>query len=146
MIAGVKIKSLKQIPDERGKILQMLRVDSGEFISFGEIYFSYVYPKAIKAWRLHKKMTLNYAVPLGTIKLVLYDNRTHSSTYGKIQEIITGVENYSLITIPPLIWNGFTCIGNEAAMVANCSTLPHDPNEVDKIDPYDPRIPYNWNT
>ena len=145
MITGVKIKPLQQISDEHGKIMHMLRNDSKDFIAFGEIYFSCIYPKAIKAWRLHKKMTSNYAVPLGKIKLVLYDDRSNSDTFGKVQEVITGVENYCLIIIPPLIWTGFSCIGNETAIIANCSTLPHDPNELERLDLNTSRIPYDWN-
>ena len=40
--------------------MHMLRSDDRNFKHFGEIYFSQVYPKKIKAWHLHKKMTLNY--------------------------------------------------------------------------------------
>jgi len=87
MIEGVKITPLRQILDERGKVMHMLRNNDAHFQSFGEIYFSCVYPGAIKAWHLHKEMTLNYAVPHGEIKLVLYDNREESGTQGEIQEI-----------------------------------------------------------
>ena len=65
MIDGVKIVPLRQIPDERGKVMHMLRADAEHFSGFGEIYFSMVYPGAVKAWHLHRRMTLNYAVPIG---------------------------------------------------------------------------------
>ena len=90
MIEGVKITPLRQILDERGKVMHMLRNNDAHFQSFGEIYFSCVYPGAIKAWHLHKEMTLNYAVPHGRIKLVLFDNREGSRTQGEIQEIFLG--------------------------------------------------------
>jgi len=144
MIEGVKIKPLRQIPDERGKIMHMIRCDDPEFISFGEIYFSWVYPGVIKGWHLHKTMTLNYAVPFGIIKLVLYDNRESSTTKGELQEIFLGPENYCLVQIPPLVWNGFKGIGTTPAVVANCSTIPHDPSEIERINPFDKMIPYNW--
>jgi dTDP-4-dehydrorhamnose 3,5-epimerase len=144
MIEGVKITPLRQILDERGKVMHMLRNDAVHFQSFGEIYFSCVYPGAIKAWHLHQEMTLNYAVPYGRIKLVLYDNREGSSTRGEIQEIFLGVDNYLLVTIPPLIWNGFKGLGTEMAIVANCATIPHDPQEILRLDPFDPAIDYDW--
>ena len=87
MIEGVVITPLRQIFDERGKVMHMLRADSSNFSKFGEIYFSCTYPGAIKAWHLHKRMTLNYAVIHGEIKCVLYDDRSGSSTVGCIQEI-----------------------------------------------------------
>ncbi|MEN6566126.1 MAG: dTDP-4-dehydrorhamnose 3,5-epimerase family protein [Veillonellales bacterium] len=144
MIAGVKVKPLKQILDERGKIMHMLRCDAEEFLGFGEIYFSCIHPGAIKGWHIHKKMTLNYAVPHGNIKFVLYDDRPESSTRGEIQEIFLGSDNYCLVTVPPMIWNGFKGIGSEMAIVANCSSIPHDPQEIDRLDPFDPSIPYDW--
>ena len=144
MIDGIKITPLGQILDERGKVMHMLRCDAEGFQGFGEIYFSCVYPGAIKGWHIHKRMTLNYAVPNGNIKFVLYDDRPDSSTKGEVQELFLGPDNYLLVTIPPMIWNGFKGIGHEMAIVANCASLPHDPEEIERLDPFDPSIPYDW--
>lgn len=144
MIAGVTLTPLRQIFDERGKVMHMLREDSREFSRFGEVYFSCTYPNVVKAWHKHKEMTLNYAVIMGRIKLVLFDDRIGSATKGLVQEIFISPDNYMLVTVPPMIWNGFKCIGTEAAVLANCATLPHDPSEIERLDPNNPKIPYNW--
>jgi dTDP-4-dehydrorhamnose 3,5-epimerase len=144
MIDGVVLTPLKQILDERGKVMHMLRLDSPVFKSFGEIYFSCIYPGAIKGWHIHKKMILNYAVPHGNIKFVLYDDRDTSPTKGELQEIFLGPDNYYLVTVPPMVWNGFKGIGTEMAIVANCSSIVHDPGEIMRLDPFDSKIPYNW--
>jgi dTDP-4-dehydrorhamnose 3,5-epimerase len=144
MINGVLVKALSQIPDERGKIMHMLRADDPNFEKFGEIYFSFVYPSAIKAWHLHKKMTLNYAVISGMIKLVLYDPREDSPTKGEIQELFIGEDNYVLVKIPPRIWNGFKGISVNPAIIANCATIPHHPDEIIRLDPFSKEIPYDW--
>ncbi len=144
MIDGVIITQLKQISDERGKVMHMLRATDPIFKSFGEIYFSCVYPSAVKAWHIHKQMTLNYAVPHGRVKLVLYDDRPESPTSGEVQEIYLGDDNYSLVTVPPLVWNGFMGLGAEMAIVANCASIPHDPSEIERRDPADSSIPYDW--
>ena len=144
MIDGVHVKPLRQIVDARGKIMHMLRCDVPEFKSFGEIYFSWVYPNAIKAWHLHRDMTLNYAVPHGRVKLVLFDGRLESPTNGELMEIFLGPDNYCLVTVPPLVWNGFKGVGVETSMVANCASIPHDPNEIERMDPFNSRIDYNW--
>lgn len=144
MIDGVRITPLAQFHDERGKVMHMLREDSPAFERFGEIYFSSVHPGAIKAWHRHRKMTLNYAVVLGEIKFVLFDDRPGSSTKGEVQEIFISPENYSLVTVPPMIWNGFKAIGSGSAIVANCSTLPHDPDEIERLDALSAAIPYSW--
>lgn len=144
MIEGVSIHPLKQIMDERGKVMHMLRRDDSWFEKFGEIYFSVIYPGVIKGWHLHKQMTLNYAVVSGNIKLVLYDDRRGSPTKGEIQEIFVGEEVGSLVTIPPNIWNGFKGVGTRRAIVANCATEPHDPGEIIRLDPFSDKIPYDW--
>ena len=144
MIDGVTITPLRQLFDERGKVMHMLREDSSVFSRFGEIYFSCTNPGAIKAWHLHKQMTLNYAVIYGEIKCVLYDDRPNSKTRGCVVEYFLSPENYCLVTVPPLIWNGFKGIGQKVSIVANCATIPHDPNEIERKSADDPSIPYDW--
>lgn len=145
MIAGVRVDPLTRIADERGSVMHMLRSDDPAFERFGEIYFSTVWPGAIKGWHLHTRMTLNYAVVSGQIKLVLYDDRKESPTHGEVQELFLGEDNYSLVCIPPLVWNGFKGLGTGRAIVANCATIPHDPQEIRRLDPMDRTIPYDWN-
>lgn len=144
MIEGVVVTPLRQIPDERGKVMHMLRADAPHFVGFGEIYFSVVEPGAIKAWHIHKKMTLNYAVPHGKIKFVLHDDRDGSATRGQTQELFLGPDNYWLVTVPPMVWNGFKGLGSQAAIVANCASVPHTPDEIMRRDPFDKAIGYEW--
>jgi len=144
VIAGVEIHPLRQIPDERGKVMHMLRRDDPWFAEFGEVYFSVVYPGAIKGWHLHARMTLNYAVPSGMIKLVIYDDREDSPTRGDVQEIFIGEDHYALVRVPPGVWNGFKGVGVKPAIVANCASIPHDPDEIVRLDPFTARIPYRW--
>ena len=143
-IDGLRVTPLRRIPDERGAVFHMLREDSEGFERFGEIYFSMIYPGAIKAWHQHLDMTLNYAVPVGMIKLVCYDDRPESPTKGNLVELHIGELNYVLVTIPPLVWNGFKGAGSTPALVANCSTVPHRPDEIVRMDPFSQSIPYDW--
>jgi dTDP-4-dehydrorhamnose 3,5-epimerase len=143
-IDGLRVTPLRRIPDERGAVFHMLREDAEGFERFGEIYFSTVYPGAVKGWHLHHEMTLNYAVPVGMIKLVCYDDREGSATRGNLVELHVGELNYSLVTIPPLVWNGFKGEGTVPALVANCSTIPHRPGEIERLDPHHNDIPYDW--
>ena len=144
-ISGVKVFKKNVITDDRGKILHMIRNDDENFKKFGEIYFSYVNPKKVKAWHIHKKMTLNYVAAFGKIKLVLYDDRIGSSTNGKVQEIILSNENHLLVSIPPMIWNGFCSADDNLAVLANCSDIPHDKEEIKRLPFDDPKFPYDWN-
>lgn len=144
MIDGVEIFPLKRLQDERGMVMHMLRSDDAHFQGFGEIYFSVIYPGIIKGWHVHSRMIINYAVLVGNIKLVLYDQRGGSRTHGKLQEIVFGQINYQLVRVPPGVVNGFTAVGGETAIVANAASIPHDPAEITRIDPFTPTIPYDW--
>jgi dTDP-4-dehydrorhamnose 3,5-epimerase len=144
MIEGVQIHPLRSILDERGMVRHMLKETDLHFSRFGEIYFSVIFPGAIKAWHVHRKMELNYAVISGNIKLVLYDARPESPTKGEIQEIFMGEDNYVLVHIPVDVVNGFKAVGGQKAIVANCSSIAHDPGEIERMDPYDPGIGYDW--
>lgn len=143
MIDGVLLKPLKQILDERGKVMHMLRRDDPEFRAFGEIYFSVVLPGVIKGWHLHREMTLYYAVPMGLIKLVLYDDRSGSPSRGELMEIFTGPESYQLIRIPRrmerLQGPGYRPLHRRELL-----GHPARPHEIERKDPFDPSIPYRW--
>lgn len=144
MIDGVKVIPLRQIVDERGKIMHMLKATDPHFMRFGEIYFSCAWPGAIKGWHIHKAMTLNNALISGRAKLVLYDGRPDSPTHGELMEIFLGDDNYCLVQIPPGIANGYKAYGDRLAIMANCATLPHEPDEIIRIDPFTGEIPYDW--
>jgi dTDP-4-dehydrorhamnose 3,5-epimerase len=144
MIEGVQVIPLRRIPDERGTVMHMLRSTDPHFTQFGEIYFSTVYPGVVKGWHRHREMTLNYACVFGRIKLVLYDDRPASSTKGELAEIFLGPDNYSLVIIPPCVWNGFKGMSEPQAIVANCATHPHDPARSERVDPFENSIPYDW--
>lgn len=144
MIDGVKVIPLKKICDERGTIMHMLKDTDPHFEQFGEIYFSTAYPGVIKGWHEHTKQVQFYAVVKGMVKLVLYDNRPKSQTYKKLAELHIGDENYQLVRIPTGVINGYKNIGTDTVILANCSTLPHEPDEMLRYDPHGDKVPYEW--
>lgn len=144
MIEGVHVISLPRIPDERGTIFHMLKATDPHFLRFGEIYFSSVYRGVVKGWHRHREMTLNYACIFGRIKLVLYDDRAGSPTKENVTEIFLGPDNYTLVVIPPGVWNGFKGMSDPYAIVANCCTHVHDPSRSERIDPFQNHIRYDW--
>ena len=144
MIDGVKIVPLRQIVDERGKVMHMLKATDSHFTEFGEIYFSCAWPGTIKAWHIHQTMTLNNAVISGHAKLVLYDGRPGSPTNGTLQEVFLGEYNYVLVQIPPGIANGYKAYGDKMVVLANCASEPHDPDEILRFPHDDDSIPYDW--
>jgi dTDP-4-dehydrorhamnose 3,5-epimerase len=146
MIEGVAFHQLRQFIDDRGRTMHMLRKDDAHFIGFGEIYFSGVLQGKIKGWYLHSLKTLNYAVPVGRVRVVIYDDREASATRGQLEEHILGEEpeSYGLLTVPPHLWYGLQGLAPGMSIVANCSDVPHDPAE-SRRKPWDsPDVPYRW--
>ncbi len=146
MIQGVRVKKLKVILDERGRLMEMLRNDDELFIKFGQIYLTTAYPGVIKAWHYHKIQTDHFVVVHGIMKIVLYDGRKDSATFGQIEEYFAGVHNPVLIQIPPMVMHGFKCISEHEAIVINCPTELYNYESPDeyRIDPRSSEIPYNW--
>jgi dTDP-4-dehydrorhamnose 3,5-epimerase len=146
MIDGVVVKSLRVIPDERGRLMEILRRDDPIFEKFGQVYLTTTYPKVVKAWHSHTKQDDNITVVKGMLKLVLYDDREGSSTRGEVNEFFIGESNPVLVHVPQKILHGWKCIGPEEAMVINCVTEPYDRDDPDEHRlPYDsPKVPYDW--
>jgi len=143
-IDGVKVVALKRIPDERGTIFHMLKRTDPHFTKFGEVYFSTVYPGVVKGWHRHKNMTLHYACIHGRVKLVIYDEREGSKTKGELMELFLGPDDYSLVVIPPDLWNGFKGMGDEPAIIADVTDIPHEEADSTRVDPHKSHIPYDW--
>lgn len=144
MIHGIVQTPLKQIHDDRGKVMHMMRVTDPDFEQFGEVYFSWIYPYVVKAWHKHTSMTMHYAVPVGGIQVVLFDDREKSPTKGELNTFYMNAENYYRLTIPKGLWYGFKTVGTTSAMIVNCTDIPHDPNESVRIPFNDSKIPHRW--
>jgi len=146
MIEGVKVKKLKVMPDERGRLMEILRADDEVFEKFGQVYMTTAYPGVVKAWHYHKKQADNMAVVKGMMKIVLYDDRKDSPTKGEVNEFFVGEHNPILITIPREVYHGFKCISDEEAIVINTPTNTYNYENPDeyRVDPHKNSIPYNW--
>ncbi len=146
MIEGVKVKKLKVIPDERGRLMEMLRCDDDLFIDFGQTYMTTAYPGVVKGWHYHKKQTDNFVVVKGMMKVVLYDSREESSTYKEVNEFFMGEHNPMLLQIPTFVFHGFKCVSEVEAICINVPTHPYNYDQPDeyRVAPNSKEIPYDW--
>ncbi len=146
MIDGVKTKKLKVVPDERGRLMEIMRSDDELFNKFGQLYMTTNYPGVIKAWHYHKKQTDNVACVKGMIKLVMFDSREGSPTKGEINELFIGEHNPTLVQIPDHVYHGWKCVSRTESIVVNCPTELYDYKDPDEYRlPYDSdEIPYDW--
>jgi len=146
MISEVKVKSLHTIPDERGRLMEILRCDEDIFHKFGQVYMTTTYPGVVKAWHYHKIQADNICCVKGMIKVALYDAREDSGTHGEINEFFVGDYNPLLISIPPRVYHGWKCISEEEALIISIPTEAYDYDAPDeyRLPPDTPDIPYDW--
>jgi dTDP-4-dehydrorhamnose 3,5-epimerase len=146
MIDGVIVKKLTVIPDERGRLMEIMRADDELFENFGQVYLTTAYPGVVKGWHYHKKQADNMAVIKGMMKIVLYDSRKKSKTYGDINEIFAGIHNPVLVHIPAFVCHGFKCISEKEALVINIPTEVYNYKEPDeyRLAAHGSRIKYDW--
>lgn len=146
MIAGVAIKPLRLIPDQRGFLMEVLRDDDPLFHRFGQCYISATYPGVVKAWHAHQVQTDNFCCVHGNVLVGLYDGREDSPTRGEVHKLVVGEQNRSLVQIPPGVWHGWVCLGTEMSLVLNVPTEHYNYQEPDELRrPWDdPAIPFEW--
>lgn len=146
MIDGVKVKQLKVIPDERGRLMEILRCDEEVFEKFGQVYMTTTYPHVVKAWHFHKNQDDHITCVKGMLKLVLADFREDSPTYGEINVFFLGDYNPIMVKVPRGLYHGWKCISEEEALVINVPTEPYNRDAPDehRLDPHTNNIPYRW--
>ena len=146
MIHGVKVKKLKIIPDDRGRLMEILRSDDEIFEKFGQVYMTTAFPGVVKAWHYHAKQDDNFTCVHGKMRLALYDARPDSPTCGEVNDFVISPAEPMLVHIPKNVYHGFKCISDEEALVINTVTFPYNYKEPDeyRLDAYENDIPYDW--
>ena len=146
LIEGVETKQLRPIVDERGYLMEMVRNDDPMFKGFGQTYLTTVNFGVVKAWHYHNNQVDNFVCVSGHIKLVLYDCREDSPTYGLINEFFIGEKNPMMVQIPKKVLHGFKGISETPAMVLNVPDQPYNYSEPDefRVEPHDNDVPYDW--
>ena len=126
-MSKIKIKKLKKFKLEDGDVYHALKASESEYYGFKEAYFSTIKNNKIKAWKRHYKMTMNLIVPIGKVQFVFYDENKNL-----LKNLMIGEENYSRITVPPMIWFGFKGFSLNTSYILNISNEIHDPLEVER--------------
>ena len=146
MIDGIQIKQLKRHADERGFLMEMLRVDDEMFGKFAQTYVSMNYPGVIRAWHYHKKQDDVWVCVRGMIKAVVYDCREASPTCGEVNEFYLGDNNPIMLKIPVGTMHGYKTVGLEPSLLINFPSELYSSKEPDEFrEPWDSeKIPYDW--
>lgn len=146
LIEGFGIRRSRVMPDERGRLGEIMRADDPWFEKFGQVYFTTTYPGVVKAWHYHRRQTDHFYVVQGTVKVGLYDSREDSPTRGTVHEFYLGEHCPGLARIPAGVQHGWMCVSPREAIVVNLVSEPYnyaDPDEF-RMHPHDNDIPYDW--
>ncbi len=145
-IEGVMTRRLTVIPDERGRLMEILRRDDDLFSAFGQVYLTTAYPGVVKAWHAHDRQDDCMCCVRGMIKLVLFDARPDSPSHGQVSELFLGDHSPLLVRIPRGVLHGFKNIARVEALIVNVVSRPYDRDDPDerRIPVDDPSVPYDW--
>ncbi len=145
MIDGVELKELTTHRDERGFFREIAR-DTEEIVTEGwaQVSHSLMHPGVAKAWHVHPNQIDWWYVPVGDLKVALYDTRDGSPTKGQLDELFLG-EHYDaqLLKIPAGVAHGCRVIGGLTHLIYMTSKT-YDPDEEGRIPHDDPDIGYDW--
>jgi dTDP-4-dehydrorhamnose 3,5-epimerase len=131
---GVLTKSIPTQVDARGALFELY--DPRWNWHPEPLVYSYCFtvrPGRVKGWGLHKEHADRYVLIGGEMKLVLFDPRPESSTYGEICEIWLTESDRQLIHIPRFVWHADHNIGMQDAVVVNFPTAVYDYKNPDKF-------------
>jgi len=133
---GVKLSPLAKIYHPKGQIYHAMKKSDAGFSGFGETYFTFINCNETKGWKKHSKMVSNLIVPIGKVKVVVYDQRVSD-----FFSVVLSPSNYQRLTVEPNLWVAFKGIEKENLML-NVASLEHDPDEAHNIELKD--IDYEW--
>lgn len=144
---GVIVREVLHVPRDHGVITEMFRPEwDPTGLPVVHIYQSRLFPGAIGAWSCHMKSVDRLFVNQGHLKVVLFDGREESPTFGRVVELHVGDARPAFLVLPTGIWHGLQNLGSTDALVLNYPTKAYDYADPDHWRlPYDtPEIPYHW--
>ena len=147
LIDGVKLRPAVTLSDDRGTLCEILNPSWG--LHPAEIVYVYQFtirPGKIKGWHQHHLHDDRIFISQGTIKVVLYDARTESPTYGMINEIYRSEHERNIMVIPAFVFHAHQNIGNSDALFVSMPTRAYNHADPDVFRlPLDTdQIPYRF--
>jgi dTDP-4-dehydrorhamnose 3,5-epimerase len=139
MIEGVTFRELVTQIDERGSGVELFDPRWGWHAA--PLAYAYIFtirPGFTKGWSMHQHNEDRLLVYSGEMEIVLYDERTESTTFGLVSRIVLTEYDRRIMNIPPGVWHALHNIGSKDVMVVNFPTDLYDHTEPDKY-----RLPLN---
>lgn len=120
-IEGVIISPLEKCNDERGWLAEIFRTDEIDYATTPVMsYASMTHPGAVRGPHAHNYQN-DFFCFLGPsdFKIILWDNRKESPTFGNKMTVIAGQSNPCTVVVPEGVVHGYQNVGKEEGLVIN---------------------------
>jgi dTDP-4-dehydrorhamnose 3,5-epimerase len=147
LIQGVVIREVLHVPGNQGVLTELFRTDwDPSAPPVAQVFQIRLFAGTISAWHCHLEMTDRLFVNQGLMKIVLFDDRDGSTTFGQINEFHVGDARPTLIVVPPRVWHGVHNLASSDGLYLNLPSVAYNYEDPDHFRlPYDtPDIPYSW--
>lgn len=147
LIHGVVIRRATTQTDERGTLCEILNPAWGLHPApFTYVYQFTIRPGKIKGWHLHHQHDDRIFLSQGSIKVVLYDTRKDSPTYGMVNEIYRSEHHRDIMVIPTFVYHAHQNVGTTDALFISMPTrvYNHADPDVYRLPLENDVIPYRF--
>ena len=147
LISGVVIQPSATHVDERGTLCEILSPHRPPHPApLVYVYQFTIRPGKIKGWHVHHLHDDRIFISQGHVKVVLYDDRPASPTYGMVNEIYRSETDRTLMVIPAYVFHAHQNIGSSDALFISMPTRPyrHDDPDVHRLPIDTDQIPYKF--
>ena len=147
LIDGVSVREVKNVPKLNGYLTEVFRQDwFEEPEEIDQVFQVVVDPRGLSAWHVHRVTTDRLFVNTGLMRIVLYDDRPESPTFGCINEFRLGSIRPGLVIIPPCVWHGVQNIGSEPSAILNLVDKAYNYDDPDhwRLPPDSDQIPFSF--
>ena len=150
-IDGVQFRPTRPVPHEDGHVTEVARASSDVLGNpIVQVHTTTTLPGRVRAWGLHQIGTDRLFVVSGLVKIVVFDGRNGSPTFGGVNEFLLSEKNLGLLIVPPNLYHGWKNLGATEAIIINMPDRMYDYEAPDAMDlPWDSEaarrvIPYQW--
>lgn len=132
-IDGVVLRSLVTQADERGTLTEIYDLRWNLLSDpLVYVYEFTIRPGYAKGWIMHRLQTDRLMLLRGAVRVVLYDGREQSPTFGLINQITVTEYNRMVICYPAGVWHALQNVGTSDSVLINMPTQPYQHEDPDK--------------
>jgi dTDP-4-dehydrorhamnose 3,5-epimerase len=147
LIDGVRIREVRHVPKQTGYLTEIYRRDwCVDDAPVGQVFQVSLDPERISAWHAHERTLDRLFVVEGLARIVVFDARAGSPTYGLVNELKFGEHRPALLVVPPRVWHGVQNIGARPMRMLNVVDEAYDYESPDHWRlPHDsPHVPFSF--